>query len=90
MSMRVQILYFGVLKDLFGRERDEIEMVEGSSLAMLMERLQKQGSSPLGEDLWRSVAVAVNQEYVRGPVVLRDGDEVALLPPVSGGWQEGL
>jgi len=35
--------------------------------------------------LWRSLAVAVNREYCSPAVVLRDGDEVALLPPVSGG-----
>jgi molybdopterin converting factor small subunit len=34
---------------------------------------------------WDSIAVAVNQEYARAEVALRDGDEVALLPPVSGG-----
>ena len=33
----------------------------------------------------QSIAVAVNQEYARAADVLRDGDEVALLPPVSGG-----
>jgi molybdopterin converting factor small subunit len=35
--------------------------------------------------LWRSLAVAVNREYVRAETVLQGGDEVALLPPVSGG-----
>jgi molybdopterin converting factor small subunit len=35
--------------------------------------------------LWRSLAVAVNREYGSASIVLRDGDEVALLPPVSGG-----
>jgi molybdopterin converting factor small subunit len=39
----------------------------------------------LDERLWRSLAVAVNREYSPLNVVLRDGDEVALLPPVSGG-----
>jgi molybdopterin converting factor small subunit len=37
------------------------------------------------ELLWESIAVAVNQEYARAGDVLKDGDEVALLPPVSGG-----
>ena len=38
-----------------------------------------------GTAVWNSVAVAVNQEYARAGDVLREGDEVALLPPVSGG-----
>ena len=37
---------------------------------------------------WDSIAVAVNQEYARANDVLRDGDEVALLPPVSGGCED--
>ena len=39
----------------------------------------------MDEGLWRSLAVAVNREYSSLAVVLREGDEVALLPPVSGG-----
>ena len=39
----------------------------------------------MDEGLWRSLAVAVNREYASQAVVLREGDEVALLPPVSGG-----
>jgi len=81
--MRVQVLYFGILKDVFGLERDQVELADGGSVEMLTDLLRLR--SGVGEGLWRSVAVAVNQEYVRGSVVLRDGDEVALLPPVSGG-----
>jgi molybdopterin converting factor small subunit len=36
---------------------------------------------------WDAIAVAVNQEYAKTSDVLHDGDEVALLPPVSGGVQ---
>ncbi len=39
---------------------------------------------------WDSIAVAVNQEYARAEVVLKDGDEVALLPPVSGGVDQAV
>jgi len=85
--MRLQVLYFGVLKDLFGRDRDEVELPEGSSVETLTEILRERvrAGSIAADDLWRSIAVAVNQEYVQGSVVLQDGDEVALLPPVSGG-----
>jgi molybdopterin converting factor small subunit len=40
------------------------------------------------EGLWRSLAVAVNREYASQAAVLCDDDEVALLPPVSGGSGE--
>ena len=81
MLMRLKVLYFGVLKDLLGRGSVEMEMAEGASVADLLGR--HRASSPAA--VWESIAVAVNQEYARGADVLKDGDEVALLPPVSGG-----
>jgi molybdopterin converting factor subunit 1 len=80
--MRVCVLYFGVLKDVMGHGRAEIELVEGASVAELLalHRGAAAGS------VWDAIAVAVNQEYARAGDVLKDGDEVALLPPVSGGW----
>ncbi len=83
--MRVRLLYFGVLKDVLGREREERALHEGCSLGALLRELEGGAESPV----WRTLAVAVNQEYVPAATVLRDGDEVALLPPVSGGCCAG-
>jgi molybdopterin converting factor small subunit len=96
--MRVSVLYFGVLRDLFGAADDAIELADAIAvselLAMLREILRERTSKEvmtgkvnegLDERLWRSLAVAVNREYVAPDAVLCDGDEVALLPPVSGG-----
>jgi molybdopterin converting factor subunit 1 len=77
--MRVRILYFGVLKDAFGRENGEVELAEGATVADMLRVLRGQ------EGFWDSIAVAVNREYARAGDVLKEGDEVALLPPVSGG-----
>jgi molybdopterin converting factor subunit 1 len=81
--MRVSVLYFGVLKDLVGHGRTEMNLAEGASVAELLEA--HRGLAEGRERLWESIAVAVNQEYARAGDVLREGDEVALLPPVSGG-----
>jgi molybdopterin converting factor subunit 1 len=81
--MRVSVLYFGVLKDLVGHGRTEMNLAEGASVAELLEAHRELAEGR--ERLWESIAVAVNQEYARAGDVLRDGDEVALLPPVSGG-----
>lgn len=71
-----------------------IELSDGVSVGALLRVLRSRTSndsmgnavkSDLDERLWRSLAVAVNREYSLQDVVLRDGDEVALLPPVSGG-----
>jgi molybdopterin converting factor subunit 1 len=77
--MRVRVLYFGVLKDAFGREDEGLELVEGATVADLLRVLRGR------EGFWDSIAVAVNREYAKAEDVLKEGDEVALLPPVSGG-----
>jgi molybdopterin converting factor subunit 1 len=80
--MRVKVLYFGVLKDLVGAEGETVEIADGADVAALYDYLRRRSSN---EEVWRSLAVAVNREYAGLATVLRDGDEVALLPPVSGG-----
>ena len=79
--MRVRVLYFGVLKDVMGRGRAEMELEDGASVMELLEIHRGMA----GAGVWDSIAVAVNQEYARAGDLLKDGDEVALLPPVSGG-----
>jgi molybdopterin converting factor subunit 1 len=81
--MRVRVLYFGVLKEIFGREGEVLELEDGASVADLLRSYRGRELGAAG--FWESIAVAVNQEYARGEDALRDGDEVALLPPVSGG-----
>jgi molybdopterin converting factor subunit 1 len=81
--MRVRVLYFGVLKDVMGHGQAEMELSEGSTVADLL--AMHRGSGKAAGPVWDSIAVAVNQEYARVGDVLKDGDEVALLPPVSGG-----
>jgi molybdopterin converting factor subunit 1 len=78
-GMRVRVLYFGFLKDAFGCENGEQELAEGATVADLLRILRGR------EGFWDSIAVAVNQEYAKAGNVLKEGDVVALLPPVSGG-----
>jgi molybdopterin converting factor subunit 1 len=85
LEMRVGVLYFAVLKDVFGREREELELPAGATVSGLLELLREREVSGVTGRFWDSIAVAVNQEYARADAVLEDGDEVALLPPVSGG-----
>ena len=81
--MRVRVLYFGVLKELVGVEGELVEVPEGSTVGELL-RLSAARTSKQSE-VWKALAVAVNREYVAAGTVLREDDEVALLPPVSGG-----
>src|SRR5882757_8888236 len=79
--MQVRVLYFGVLKDVLSSNGGGVELPEGATVAQLLEQLRKGASHPV----WSALAVAVNREYAAASAVLHEGDEVALLPPVSGG-----
>ena len=81
-GMRVNLLYFGVLKELLGTAGEPLELQEGANVSALYDHLRERTSN---REAWPSLAVAVNREYASLDRVLRDGDEVALLPPVSGG-----
>jgi molybdopterin converting factor subunit 1 len=82
-DMRVRVLYFGVLKDALGYESEELELAEGASVEDLVKVFREREVGR--EGFWDSIAVAVNQEYAKAEDVLKEGDEVGLLPPVSGG-----
>ncbi len=80
--MRVRILPFGVLKDWLGSTATTLELPEGACVADLLERLsQLHAAAPA----LRGIAVSVNAEYATASQTLEEGDEVGLLPPVSGG-----
>lgn len=81
--MRVRVLFFGVLKDLAGKSSDWLELPEGAFVRDVVFHYGAQ--SPRLKESLASVAVAVNQQYSGPETVLNADDEVALLPPVSGG-----
>ena len=88
--MQVRVLNFGVLRELASGPEETVELLEGATVGELIGILHGRASNPSrsnaeNEGLWRSLAVAVNREYASQVAVLREGDEVALQPPVSGG-----
>jgi molybdopterin converting factor subunit 1 len=84
--MRVRVLFFGMLKDLVGRPADSVELADGAAVRDVLAHYESQ-IPRLGESL-PSLAFAVNQQYAGPDTKLKAGDEVALLPPVSGGAPE--
>jgi len=83
--MQVKVLPFGVLKDWLGSAEATVELPDGSTVAELLRRLWSKQFPP---QVWQGIAVSVNAEYAIATQVLREGDEVGLLPPVSGGSQQ--
>jgi molybdopterin synthase catalytic subunit len=81
--MRVRVLFFGMLKDLVGKASDTLDLDQGASVADLLAHYETQ--IPRLRESLPSLALAVNQEYASADTKLRSNDEVAILPPVSGG-----
>jgi MoaE-MoaD fusion protein len=84
--MKVQVLFFGVLKEVAGRSSETVELPEDSAAQSVLTKLMEK--YPRIRESLPSIAIAVNQQYCKSDTKLRDGDEVALLPPVSGGAGE--
>ena len=82
-GMRIRLLSFGPWRTLLPEGGEWRDVSASSSVADLMESLRAEGR--FGAEALRSAAVAVNQEYAQRTQMLADGDEVAILPPVSGG-----
>jgi MoaE-MoaD fusion protein len=85
--MQVTVRYLGILREFAGCETESQEVREGCTLQDLYASLQRR--IPQLTEFHRAIAVAVNYEYSGPERVLHEGDEVALLPPVSGGAQKG-
>ena len=85
-GMHIQVLFFGRLKDVLARDSENLELPETACVQQVLEHYRIH--APQLQPLLPSLAVAVNQEYAQTTTPLHDGDEVALLPPVSGGAPE--
>jgi MoaE-MoaD fusion protein len=83
LSMRVTVLFFGVLKEILSSESQTLDLPPGATVDAVLGHYRE--LLPLQPKLWSTLAIAVNQSYAPTGCLLRDGDEVALLPPVSGG-----
>ncbi|HVB35421.1 MAG TPA: molybdenum cofactor biosynthesis protein MoaE [Patescibacteria group bacterium] len=82
-SVRVKVLFFGRLREIVGAGSDDAEVDAGARVSDLFDRYG--GRFPLLADMKGSIAPSVNQEFAIWEAVLSPGDEVAFLPPVSGG-----
>ncbi len=81
--MKIDVLFFATLKEKTGRERLSLEVEEGVTVAALKARLAAEIPS-IAPNL-PTTLVSVNHEFAFAEDRLKDGDEVALFPPVSGG-----
>lgn len=81
--MRVRLLYFAVLRDIIGKSEEVVDLPEGTRAVEIWQRLRATHGELAAYE--RPPMTAVNEEYVDAASPLRDGDEVAFIPPVAGG-----
>jgi len=81
--VQIRTRFFANYRDLLGLSELGVELPTGATVRDAVEAVRSRGGafSALPED----PAVAVNHEYAGASVTLRDGDEVAFIPPVAGG-----
>ncbi|MEJ2693173.1 MAG: molybdopterin converting factor subunit 1 [Candidatus Thiodiazotropha sp.] len=82
----IQVRYFARFREELGSEGEQIDTLQVDTVESLLERLRARGGSwgrLFAQD--QRVMMAVNQELADRATPLKDGDEVALFPPVTGG-----
>lgn len=77
--MKVKVKYFASLKQHLGRSEEQMDLNNGMTVSELWQQIS--GDDQLPE----KVMTAVNMEYVKSDTVLKQDDEVAFFPPVTGG-----
>lgn len=82
--MSVHILYFAGLKEALGRGAEQVDLPASvATVGQLRDWLAAGGRERLAD--MKNLRCAVNQEMVRADAPVKDGDEVAFFPPVTGG-----
>ena len=81
--MEIRVLFFGGLKDLMGTTGESLRVADAATLSDVLRHYE--AKVPRFVDYASSLAMSVNQEYAGLDTPLQAGDEVAFLPPVSGG-----
>ena len=81
--MRVRLLFFAVLREIAGTGERDVSLDEGATARDVWESLRR--SYARLADYTQPPMVAINESYADPDAVLRDGDELAFIPPVAGG-----
>lgn len=81
--MNIKVLFFGQLKDITGLREDRLELGDGAHVETVFDHYA--GRFPRLRELSRSIVLAQNQQFAAASAPIADGDEIAFLPPVSGG-----
>lgn len=81
--MKIKVKFFASYREAVGKSEVEVDIKEKTDISTLLEVLKSEHPE-LGK-LIEPVIISINREYASYDTTLKDGDEVAILPPVSGG-----
>ena len=81
--MNVTVKYFAVCHEMLDRSEEEMELPDGATIKTILERLEEEW--PGIAEFYEVMQMSVNWEYATEHTELAEGDEVALIPPVTGG-----
>jgi len=82
----IKVLYFARLRETLGLSGEELGLPQDATVAGLMALLTTRGNVwSQAFDSGQPLRAAVNQNLVKNSAVIKDGDEVAFFPPVTGG-----
>ena len=80
--MKIEVLFFGITTDLIGKKSISFDILEGMTVNDVKEKLLKTYPKLVQH---QSFSIALNMEYAEGNNLIKNGDTIALIPPVSGG-----
>ena len=81
--MKVRLLFFAVLRDIAGTDARDLALADGTTASEVWQSLRRDYAKLA--DYTQPPLIAVNESYAAPETVLRDGDELAFIPPVAGG-----
>jgi molybdopterin converting factor subunit 1 len=81
--MTVRLLFFAVLRDIAGSDEQQLTLADGTTAGDVWTSLR--GTYAKLANYTQPPMIAINESYATPDAVLRDGDELAFIPPVAGG-----
>lgn len=81
--MKVRVQFYAQLRDLTKSESAEVDLIDGANVSDLLENLYQRFPALRAQD--KTILVGAGVEFVNRDDQLRDGDEIAIMPPVQGG-----
>ena len=81
--MKVKVKFFAVFHEMFSRREENMELPESSTVMDILKRIESE--KPEFAEYYNIMQIAVNWEYAAKNTPIKNGDEIALIPPVTGG-----